>query len=77
MCIVSFKEGKGQREFVENLTSTQLRYYSYKTKSEIETTLRKTGFRIIKSYTLNEREIFGPDKRDLNWIYCFERKEKH
>lgn len=72
--LVSFKEGTGQREFVESLTSTQSRYYNYKTQGEVETMLRGAGFAIRKSYVLNEREVFGPDKRDLNWVYCFASK---
>jgi SAM-dependent methyltransferase len=69
--LVSFKEGSGQREFVESLTSTQSRYYNYKTKPEVERMMQEAGFTIRRSYTLNEREVFGPDKRDLNWIYSF------
>ncbi len=72
--LISFKEGSGQREFVESLTSTQSRYYNYKTQAEVETMLQAAGFTVQTSYVLNEREVFGPDKRDLNWIYSFGAK---
>jgi len=38
--------------------------------------LTQAGFVLRQGYTVNERERFGPDKRDLNWVYCFAVKQQ-
>jgi len=68
---VGLKEGEGSEEIVEKFTSDGARFYNYKTLSETEALVRDAGFTVKKSYIINERKRFGPDKRDLNWIYCF------
>jgi ubiquinone/menaquinone biosynthesis C-methylase UbiE len=68
---ISFKEGEGSEQLVEKFSSNGARFYNYKTQVATEQMLRQAGFEIKESYILNERERFGADKRDLNWVYCF------
>jgi ubiquinone/menaquinone biosynthesis C-methylase UbiE len=74
--LISFKEGTGEQEFVEALTSHNARHYNYQTKADVERFLLDAGFKIGKSYLVNEQERFGADKRNLNWIYTFGVKPK-
>ena len=71
---VSFKEGVGSEDKMETFSSNKFRFYNYQTAETAEALLRQAGFEVITSYILNERERFGPDKRDLNWIWCFGKK---
>ena len=71
---LSFKEGTGEEEFVENFSSESARYFNYQTESTLKPMFEKAGLTIIKIYVFNEREQYGPDKRDLNWIKCFVTK---
>lgn len=72
---VSFKEGHGSREVAETFTSDKSRFYNFKSIDEVKDILVENGLLVKKRYILNERERFGPDKRDLNWIYYFALKE--
>lgn len=74
---VSFKQGKGSGEVVEKFSSSAARYYNFKSESAVNRLVQDAGFQVEKSYVLNERERFGPDKRDLNWVWCFARKAAH
>jgi ubiquinone/menaquinone biosynthesis C-methylase UbiE len=71
---VSFKEGKGEKELVESFTNKYPRFYSYQTINNVKSMLKEANFKLIEAYTVNERERFGKDKRDLNWICAFARK---
>ncbi len=68
---VSFKKGEGSQEFVENFSSNAARYFNFKTTEAVTVVLQETGFTDIDAYYINERDLFGPDKRDLDWVYCF------
>jgi len=72
---VSFKEGEGSREVVDTFSSELARFYNFKKDTELNDALHKAGFVIKESHKLNERERFGPDKRDLNWIWSFATKD--
>jgi SAM-dependent methyltransferase len=72
---ISFKEGQGSGEVAETFTTDKSRFYNFKSMNEVKDILVGNGFSVKKSYILNERERFGKDKRDLNWIYCFGLKE--
>jgi len=71
---ISFKEGKGEQEVMEMFSSDQSRFYNFKTMDDTVALLEQQGFALRKQYILNERERFGEDKRDLNWVYCFATK---
>jgi ubiquinone/menaquinone biosynthesis C-methylase UbiE len=71
---VSFKEGEGEEEIVEKFSSDCARYYKYVTESDVRRLIEDAGLQIEKLYRINERERWGPDKRDLNWVNCFARK---
>lgn len=68
---ISFKLGDGEKTFVEDFSAKQERYYNFKTEHTLNSLLRENGFLIKKSYILNERERFGPSKRDLDWVWSF------
>jgi hypothetical protein len=37
--------------------------------------LQKAGFEEVESYYLNERERYGAEKRDLDWLTSFSIKK--
>jgi SAM-dependent methyltransferase len=71
---VSLKKGEGTRQFVEKLTSNSERFFNYKTHETFLELLTKTGYTEIAWHYLNERERYGEDKRDLDWLYSFSKK---
>lgn len=71
---VSFKEGEGEKEVVETFSSELARYYNFQTLNSLNDLLKKAGFNVKESHKLNERERFGPKKRDLNWVWSFAAK---
>lgn len=71
---VSFKKGKGSREFVEAFSNDYPRFYNFKTKESLIDLLTEAGFKDINTYYINEQELFGPAKRDLDWLHCFSVK---
>ena len=68
---MSFKEGAGEKEVVETFSTDLSRFYNFKTPESLNTLLKGCGFHVTKSYVVNERERFGQDKRDLNWVWSF------
>lgn len=71
---MSLKEGEGEEELVEKFSSNSARYYKYHTTDTVRKLVEASGLKVIKLYTINEREKWGEDKRDLNWVYCFAAK---
>jgi len=72
---ISLKEGTGDEEFVEKFSSNSARFFNYQTVETIKPMIEESGLVVSKFYTINERERWGKDKRDLNWVYCFAKKE--
>jgi SAM-dependent methyltransferase len=68
---VSFKRGAGTSEFVENFTSGSERFFNFQTEESFGELLRLAGFEQISAHYLNERERFGEDKRDLDWLFSY------
>ena len=73
LCI-SLKEGEGSRWVEESFSSDLARFYNFKTAHQLEALLRDLGFKVVSSHTRNEKEMFGPDYRDLNWVWVFANK---
>lgn len=71
---VSFKEGEGSEEKLETFSSDYPRFFNYQTRESLVKLLNETGFRLLEIYIVNEKERFGKDKRDLNWVYSFSTK---
>ncbi|HEY4963195.1 MAG TPA: class I SAM-dependent methyltransferase [Candidatus Saccharimonadales bacterium] len=71
---VSFKEGEGSREVIETFSSESSRFYNFKSEQGLNRILENAGFIIKQNHTLNERERFGPDVRDLDWVWSFGTK---
>ncbi len=70
----SLKKGEGEETFVEKFSSNSERYFNYKTIESFEKLLKEVGYEIISSHYLNERERYGDNKRDLDWLYMYARK---
>ena len=68
---ISVKLGEGEKTFIEDFSSNQERYYNFKAEDSLNRLLTDNGFTVRESYILNEREHFGPSKRDLNWVWSF------
>ena len=68
---MSLKEGEGEEELVEKFSSNSARYYNYHSIETVRKLVQVSGLKVARIYTINEREKWGPDKRDLNWVYCF------
>lgn len=71
---VSFKKGEGSREFVETFSSNSSRFFTFLTKETLDNLLKNSKIEPINSYYVNEKERFGQDKRDLEWLYSFSQK---
>jgi ubiquinone/menaquinone biosynthesis C-methylase UbiE len=71
---MSHKEGEGSRWVDEKFSSDLSRFYNFKQADELEALLRKVGFSIVASHTRNEQEMFGPNYRDLRWVWVFATK---
>lgn len=67
---LSMKEGEGSEERVEAFSSDAARFFNYKTLATIRPMLEEAGFKYEHGHIINERERFGPAKRDLNWIWA-------
>ncbi|SRR6266702_3123400 len=72
---VSLKKGEGTSEFVENFSSRSERFFNFKTHESFLELLTNTGLEEIAWHYLNERERYGQDKRDLDWLYSFSKKK--
>ncbi len=70
----SFKKGEGSQEVVETFSTDLSRFYNFKTQETLAALMEAQSFKIEESHELNERERFGPDKRDLDWVWVFGRK---
>ncbi len=71
---ISFKRGVGTREVVERFSSDAARFYNYKTVEAVDGMLKANGFTDVDAYYVNEQDLFGEDKRDLDWVHCFSKK---
>jgi ubiquinone/menaquinone biosynthesis C-methylase UbiE len=71
---ISFKKGEGTQEVLETFSSEAARFYNFKTVEPLTATLQEIGFTNVDAYYINEQELFGADKRDLDWIHCFSVK---
>lgn len=74
LCI-SFKEGAGSEEKIESFSSDNSRFFNYQTKETVDKLIREAGLIPIETYLVSERKTHGLDKRGLNWIYSFSRKQ--
>jgi SAM-dependent methyltransferase len=71
---MSVKLGNGEKVVKEALFDNNPRFTSFFQKREITNFLRRNGFKVIKLYTFNERERFGQEYRDLDYIVTFSIK---
>lgn len=71
---VSFKKGEGTQQFVENFSSKSERFFNFQTHETFLEQLERAGLEEVSWHYLNERERYGQDKRDLDWLYSFSRK---
>ena len=74
---VSLKKGKGTQQFVENFSSKSERFFNFQTHETFLEHLKQAGLEEVSWHYLNERERYGRDKRDLDWLYSFAKKHKH
>jgi SAM-dependent methyltransferase len=70
----SFKEGKGSEDKVESFSSDYPRFFNYQTAESVGSLVKEAGFKSSEVFVINEREKFGNNKRDLNWVYAFAKK---
>ncbi len=72
---VSLKKGSGTRRFVEKFSSKSERFFNFKTHETFLPHLKGAGFEEVAWHYFNERERYGQDKRDLDWLYSFAKKQ--
>lgn len=70
---VMVKEGLGEADVKESLSSNMVRNFTYFTLTELKKLLENSRFTVEEIYTWNE-EIRRPGRRDLVWISSFSRK---
>lgn len=71
---VMVKEGKGEADVKESLSSNMVRHFTYFMLEELKKLLEKAHFSVEEMYTWKE-EVRRPGRRDLVWISSFARKE--
>jgi len=71
---VLVKEGKGDAEITEKLSSNTARHFTYFTLDELKKLLEDANFIVEDIYPWNE-EVRRPGRRDLVWISSFSRKK--
>lgn len=67
------KEGKGEADITESLSSGLSRHFVYYTLDELTHLLEKAGFVSEEIYTWRE-EVRRPGRSDLVWLSSFSRK---
>lgn len=72
--VVSLKKGSGTQQFVESFSSKSERFFNFQTHESFLEHLSRAGLDEISWHYLNERERYGQDKRDLDWLYSFAKK---
>lgn len=70
---VMVKEGSGEADVKESLSSNMVRHFTYFTLTELKKLLENSRFTVEEIYTWNE-ELRRPGRRDLIWISSFSRK---
>lgn len=70
---VQVKEGTGDADVAEKLSSGHARHFTYYSLEDLKTAMLDAGFFVEKIYSFNELDL-SPDGRDLVWISCFARK---
>lgn len=71
---VSLKKGEGTQQFVEKFSSKSERFFNFQTHETFLEQLQRVGLEEVSWHYLNERERYGQDKRDLDWLYSFSKK---
>lgn len=72
---IQVKEGSGETDIAEALSSNMTRHFTYFSLSELKKLLENAGFNVEDIYTWNE-EVRRPGRRDLVWISSFSRKRR-
>jgi ubiquinone/menaquinone biosynthesis C-methylase UbiE len=67
---VRVKQGKGEAHVKEKLSGWQERFYTYFSKKEIETLIKKEGFKIVYSKFLPDEH----KRPDVSWVAVLARK---
>lgn len=70
---VMVKEGTGEADVKESLSSNMVRHFTYFTLTELKKLLENSRFTVEEIYTWNE-ELRRPGRRDLVWISSFSKK---
>jgi SAM-dependent methyltransferase len=70
----SLKKGSGTQQFVENFSSNSERFFNFQTHESFLRHLTACGFEEVAWHYVNERERFGEDGRDIDWLYSFSKK---
>lgn len=70
---VMVKEGLGEADVKESLSSNMVRNFTYFTLTELKKLLENSRFTVEEIYTWNE-EVRRPGRRDLVWISSFSKK---
>lgn len=69
------KAGTGEKTVLEKEFNNQPRFFSYFSEPELKKYLQQTGFEVLETYTSNDRQRFGPEYRDVDFILAFARKK--
>jgi SAM-dependent methyltransferase len=70
----SVKAGSGEKMVREALFDSKPRFTSFFRREEIIASLSSVGFSVLDAYEFNEKERFGQDYRDLEYIVTLSTK---
>lgn len=66
---IRVKEGTGENDIQEDLSSNQFRHFTYFTLTEFQILVRYCGFTLLEIYNST-----GVIRKNLTWINCFVKK---
>lgn len=66
---IRVKEGAGENDVKEELSSNQIRHFTYFSLTEVQSLIRYSGFSVLETY--NSKDII---RNSLTWIVCFAKK---
>ncbi len=70
LCFIQVKKGSGEELTERGLPSGKPRFFTYFYEDELREYFSSAGFSILDEHKYNEKDRYGPERRDQEWI-CF------
>lgn len=74
-CFLQVKKGVGEEMNENGLPSRKPRFFTYFHEYELQEYFSATGFSILDEHRYNEKDRFGPERREQEWICVLIQKK--